>query len=63
MAELTIPDLPDEIHRALHARAVQHGNSIEAEAAAIITEAVQPAGGIKLGSLLFTGISEEQAHR
>ncbi|MEU7768704.1 hypothetical protein AB0B25_26850 [Nocardia sp. NPDC049190] len=44
MAESTIPDPSDEIHRALHARAIQRNNNIEAEATAIITEAVQPVG-------------------
>ncbi|MFQ6397458.1 FitA-like ribbon-helix-helix domain-containing protein [Nocardia sp. KC 131] len=34
MAELTIPDFPDEVYRDLHARAIQHGNSIAAEATA-----------------------------
>jgi plasmid stability protein len=52
MAMLTVRNLPDEIHRALRARAVSHGQSMEAEVRAILESAVRPPGRVKLGSLL-----------
>jgi antitoxin FitA len=52
MAMLTVRNLPDEIHRALRARAVSHGQSMEAEVRAILESAVRPQGRVKLGSLL-----------
>jgi len=52
MAMLTVRKLPDEIHRALRARAVSHGQSMEAEVRAILESAVRPQGRVKLGSLL-----------
>ena len=52
MAMLTVRKLPDEIHRALRARAVSHGQSMEAEVWAILESAVRPQGRVKLGSLL-----------
>jgi plasmid stability protein len=52
MAMLTVRNLPDEIHRALRARAVSHGQSMEAEVRAILESAVRPQGSVKLGSLL-----------
>ncbi|CDX19509.1 putative plasmid stability protein y4jJ [Mesorhizobium sp. ORS 3324] len=53
MPAILIPDLPDEIHCALRARAVMHGRSTEAEIRVILEEAVRSAGRIKLGSLLL----------
>jgi plasmid stability protein len=52
MANLTVRNLPDEVHRALRQRAAAHGRSTEAELRVIITEAVQPAERVKLGSQL-----------
>lgn len=53
MAELTVRNLSDEVLRALHARAAEHGHSIEAEVRSILEEAVEPEARLKLGSLLF----------
>lgn len=66
MAMLTVRNVPDEVHRALRARAAQHGRSTEAEVRAILEDAVKPAGRIKLGSLLAdiglrAGLSDEEA--
>lgn len=52
MHAVTIRNLPDETHRALKARAAQHGRSTEAEIRAIIESAVRPPERIKLGSEL-----------
>jgi antitoxin FitA len=52
MAMLTVRNLPDEVHRALRARAAQHGQSMEAEVRDILESVVSPQGRVKLGSLL-----------
>jgi plasmid stability protein len=52
MAMLTVRNLPEEIHRALRVRAAQHGHSMEAEVREILESAINPAGRVKLGSLL-----------
>jgi len=52
MAMLTVRNLSDEVHRALRARAAQHGHSMEAEVRDILESAVSPEGRVKLGSLL-----------
>ncbi|WP_327145787.1 FitA-like ribbon-helix-helix domain-containing protein [Nocardia sp. NBC_01327] len=52
MKNVTIRNLSDEVHRAIRQRAAAHGRSTEAEIRAILTDAVQPAERIKLGSLL-----------
>ncbi len=52
MAMLTVRNIPDEVHRALRARATQHGQSMEAEVRGILESAVSPRGRVKLGSLL-----------
>lgn len=52
MAMLTIRNLPDEVHRALRARSVRHGQSMEAEVRDILKSAVVPESRAKLGSLL-----------
>ena len=52
MAAIVIRNLSPETHRALQARAAQHGRSTEAEARAILDEAVRPAERIKFGSAL-----------
>lgn len=53
MAMLTVRNLPQEVHRALRSRAVQHGHSMEAEVREILESAVSPSGRVKLGSLLL----------
>jgi antitoxin FitA len=52
MPSITVKNVPDEVHRALQVRAATHGRSTEAEILCILENAVQPEGGIKLGSLL-----------
>lgn len=52
MANMTIRNLPDEVHRALRVRAAQHGRSTEAEVREILEATVQSTQRIKLGSLL-----------
>ncbi|HQT85663.1 MAG: plasmid stabilization protein [Acidiphilium sp. 37-64-53] len=52
MPALTIRNLPAETHRALRVRAAEHGRSTEAEIRDILENAVNPAGRIRLGSLL-----------
>ena len=42
MTDLTVPAVPEEVHRALRERAVRHGRSTEAEARAILQDTVQP---------------------
>jgi len=52
MAMLTVRNITDEVHRALRARAVQRGHSMEAEVREILEAAVNPQERVKLGSLL-----------
>ena len=52
MAMLTVRNLSEEVHRALRARAAQHGQSMEAEVREILESAISPKGRVKLGSLL-----------
>ncbi len=52
MASITVRNIPDEVHRALRARAAKHGRSTEAEVRAILEQAARPEGRLKLGSLL-----------
>lgn len=52
MAMLTVRNLPEQVHRALRARAAQHGHSMEAEVREILETAISPKGRVKLGSLL-----------
>ena len=52
MPILTVRNLPDEVHRALRARAAQRGRSMEAEVRAILEAAVVPRERQKMGSLL-----------
>jgi plasmid stability protein len=52
MKNVTVRNLSDEVHRAIRQRAAAHGRSAEAEIRAILTDAVQPAERIKLGSRL-----------
>ena len=52
MPMLTVRNIPDEIHRALKARAALHGRSTEAEVRAILATSVDSETRVKLGSLL-----------
>ena len=52
MRDLTVRNLPDEVHRGLRVRAARRGRSIEAEVRAILEDAIRPEGRVKLGSLL-----------
>lgn len=52
MANVTVRNLPDAVHRALRVRAAHHGRSTEAEIRDILEAAVRPAERIKLGSML-----------
>jgi plasmid stability protein len=45
-------NVPDEVHRALHVLAAQHGRSAEAEIRDILERAVKPAKRIRLGDAL-----------
>ena len=64
MANLSIRNLPDEVHRALRVRAARNGRSTEAEIRAILEDSVKPETRLKLGSLLVeigreAGLTEE----
>ena len=66
MPMLTVRNLPDEVHRALRARAARRGRSTEAEVRAILKETVLPEGRTALGSLLtqvgrHARLTEEEA--
>jgi antitoxin FitA len=51
MATLTVRNLDDELRVLLRVRAAGHGRSMEAEARAILRDALQkPAVAVKLGS-------------
>ncbi|MDN5854457.1 MAG: hypothetical protein L0K86_16730 [Actinomycetia bacterium] len=52
MPAITIRGLSEESHRALKARAAEHGRSTEAEVRSILDAAVAPAERTRLGSLL-----------
>jgi len=52
MAAITVRNISDETHRALKARAAQHGRSTEAEIRDILEKAAKPERRVKLGSLL-----------
>lgn len=52
MATLTVRKVPDDVHRALRARAARHGRSTEAEAREILAAAVKPDKHLCLGDAL-----------
>ncbi|KNZ33642.1 MAG: plasmid stabilization protein [Methylibium sp. NZG] len=52
MAMLTVRNLPDEVHRALRARAARNGHSMEAEVRQILESTISPHGRVRLGTLL-----------
>lgn len=55
MAQIIIRQIPDEVHRALKARASERGRSAEAEVRDILAEALLPESRPKAGDVL-TGI-------
>lgn len=54
MPAMTLRNIPEDVHRALKARAARHGRSAEAELRVILTEAVQtaPVAEKGLGTLM-----------
>lgn len=52
VANVTIRNLPDEVHAALRVRAAQHGRSTEAEIREILAQSVRGEGRLKIGSEL-----------
>ncbi len=52
MPTLTVRHIPDDVHRALRARAARHGRSMEAEVRDILEAAVSAPDRVKLGSML-----------
>lgn len=52
MATLTIRNLPDEVHRALRARAALLGRSTEAEVRFVLEASVKPPHRLRLGTAL-----------
>ena len=52
MPSVTVRNVSDETHRAIRARAAQHGHSMEAEMREILESAVRPQGRVRLGTLL-----------
>lgn len=52
MAILTVRNLPDDVHRALRARAAQHGRSTEAEVREILAAAVKLETRVRLGDAI-----------
>ncbi|MDR2876078.1 MAG: plasmid stability protein [Methylobacillus sp.] len=52
MSTVTVRNLPDEIHRALNARATKHGRSTEAEIRNILEATVNPPERLHLGTAL-----------
>jgi plasmid stability protein len=61
---MTIRNVPDEVHRAIRARAAKHGRSIESEMRNILEAAVRPQNRLRLGSMLAeagrrAGLTEE----
>lgn len=52
MAQIVVRQIPDEVHRALKARAAAHGRSAEAELREILARAVPPESRPRAGDLL-----------
>lgn len=66
MANLTVRNLPDDVHRALRVQAAQHGCSTEAEVRAILANAVKPDQRLLMGDALEAlgrkiGLTDEDA--
>ena len=52
VAQIVVRQIPDEVHRALKARAAAHGRSAEAELREIIARAVLREGRPRAGDLM-----------
>ena len=52
MANLTVRNLPDEVHRALRLRAARHGRSTEAEIRDILAQVVKSPDRVRVGTEL-----------
>lgn len=52
MKSVTISNLPEEVYRAIQARATTNGRTLEAEICELLTDAVRSEGRVKLGDLL-----------
>lgn len=52
MANLTVRNIPDEVHRALRLRAAQNGRSTEAEIRIILENSVCPPERLRVGTAL-----------
>lgn len=52
MASVTVRNLPDEVHRAIRARAASHGRSAEAEIRDILEKAVKPPERLRIGDAI-----------
>lgn len=52
VANLTVRNLPDDVHRALRVRAAQHGRSTEAEVREILADVVKPQERLRMGDAL-----------
>ena len=53
MPDLSIRNIPEDIHRGLKALAASHGQSTEAEVRAILAAAVKPANRLRMGQALW----------
>ena len=66
MANVTVRNLPAEVHRAIRVQAARHGRSTEAEIRDILERAARPEGRVKLGSFLASiareagGLTDEE---
>jgi plasmid stability protein len=52
MVSVLVRNLPEETHRAIKARAAEHGQSTEAEIREILSRAVKPDTRLRLGDAL-----------
>lgn len=52
MASITIRNVPEEVHRALRARAARHGRSAQAEIRDLLERAVKPKNRVRMGDAL-----------
>lgn len=67
MASVTVRNLPDEVHRAIRARAASHGRSAEAEIRDILEKAVKPSDRLRMGDALAqigrdAGLTDDDAN-
>lgn len=58
MTSITVRNVPEDIHRAIKARAALHGRSAQAELLDILEKAAKPKRRLKLGSLLVAIANE-----